>query len=212
MYAASQPAVQSFQPSDSATGASIPGPHLVATYKPGREIYAEGDAVEKCYQVATGAVRIYRLLSDGRRQVVSFHLAGEMFGFEAGARHRFFAEAITETRLAVFGRRPMQEYSRELLALALAGLARAQEHLLVIGRQCAVERIAAFLLDISYRQGDVRQLKLPMSRQDIADYLGLTIETVSRVMTRLKERGLIGLRDARTVDITKPDALRSLCS
>ncbi len=212
MYAASQPAEQSFQSSDSVTSASIPGPHLVTTYKSGREIYAEGDAVEKCYQVATGAVRVYRLLSDGRRQVVSFHLAGEMFGFEAGAEHRFFAQAITETRLAVFGRRPMQEYSRELLALALTGLARAQEHLLVIGRQCAVERIAAFLLDLSNRQGGIRQLRLPMSRQDIADYLGLTIETVSRVMTKLKDRSVIALRDARTVDIMRPDALRSLCN
>ena len=212
MYAASQPAEQSFQPSDSLTSASIPGPHLVATYKSGREIYAEGDTVEKCYQVATGAVRVYRLLADGRRQVVSFHLAGEMFGFEAGVEHRFFAEAITETRLAVFVRRSIQEYSRELLALALSGLARAQQHLLVVGRQCAVERIAAFLLDLSNRQGGVRQLRLPMSRQDIADYLGLTIETVSRAMTKLKERSVITLRDARTVEIVRPDALCSLCN
>ncbi|NRP74266.1 Nitrogen fixation regulation protein FixK [Ensifer psoraleae] len=212
MYAASQPTEQSFPQSDSIATAGIPGPHLVATYRSGQEIYAEGDAVEKCYQVATGAVRVYRLLSDGRRQVVSFHLAGEMFGFDAGATRRFFAEAITETRLAVFGRRPMQEHSRELLALALAGMARAQEHLLVIGRQCAVERIAAFLLDLSNRQGGIRQLRLPMSRQDIADYLGLTIETVSRVMTKLKDRSVIALRDARTVDIKRPDALRSLCN
>ncbi len=171
-----------------------------------------GDLNDKCYQVSTGAVRIYRLLSDGRRQVVSFHLPGEMFGFEAGSNHSFFAEAITETTLAIFGRRNMQERSRELLALALTGMARAQQHLLVIGRQCAVERIAAFLVDLCERQGGGRQLRLPMSRQDIADYLGLTIETVSRVVTKLKERSLIALRDARTIDIMKPEALRSLCN
>ncbi|RVI36093.1 helix-turn-helix domain-containing protein, partial [Sinorhizobium meliloti] len=151
------------------------------------------------------------LLSDGRRQVVSFHLPGEMFGFEAGSNHFFFAEAITETTLAIFGRRHMQERSRELLALALTGMVRAQQHLLVIGRQSAVERIAAFLVDLSERQGGGRQLCLPMSRQDIADYLGLTIETVSRAVTKLKVRSVIALRDARTIDIVRLEALRSLC-
>ncbi|RVP32723.1 transcriptional regulator [Sinorhizobium meliloti] len=210
MYAAAKAKPQSIEV-EHLGPAPMSGPRLVA-YKPGREIYAQGDLNDKCYQVSTGAVRIYRLLSDGRRQVVSFHLPGEMFGFEAGSNHSFFAEAITETTLAIFGRRNMQERSRELLALALTGMARAQQHLLVIGRQCAVERIAAFLVDLCERQGGGRQLRLPMSRQDIADYLGLTIETVSRVVTKLKERSLIALRDARTIDIMKPEALRSLCN
>ncbi|RVJ49050.1 helix-turn-helix domain-containing protein, partial [Sinorhizobium meliloti] len=109
------------------------------------------------------------------------------------------------------GRRHMQERSRELLALALTGMARAQQHLLVIGRQSAVERIAAFLVDLCERQGGGRQLCLPMSRQDIADYLGLTIETVSRAVTKLKVRSVIALRDARTIDIVRLEALRSLC-
>ncbi|WP_026621904.1 CRP/FNR family transcriptional regulator, nitrogen fixation regulation protein (plasmid) [Ensifer sp. WSM1721] len=208
MYAAAQPK----EHAEDVTLTQIAGPHLVATYRADREIYAEGDLIEKCYQVSTGAVRVYRLLSDGRRQVVSFHFPGEMFGFEAGLSHCFFAEATTETTLAVFGRRQMQERSRDLLALALTGMARAQQHLLVIGRQCAVERIAAFLVDLCERQGGGRQLRLPMSRQDIADYLGLTIETVSRVVTRLKERSVIVLRDTRTIDIMKPDALHSLCN
>jgi len=210
MYAA-QAKQQSVEQAEHLAQVQVSGPHLVATYKAGREIYAEGDLNDKCYQVSTGAVRVYRLLSDGRRQVVSFHLPGEMFGFEAGTNHSFFAEAITDTTLAVFGRRHMQERSRDLLALALAGMARAQQHLLVIGRQCAVERIAAFLVDLCERQGGDRLLRLPMSRQDIADYLGLTIETVSRVMTKLKARSVIALRDARTVDIMRLDALRSLC-
>lgn len=211
MYAAAQARQQSVEQAEQLAKPQVSGPHLVATYKAGREIYAEGDLNDKCFQVSTGAVRVYRLLSDGRRQVVSFHLPGEMFGFEAGTDHSFFAEAITDTTLAVFGRRHMQERSRDLLALALAGMARAQQHLLVIGRQCAVERIAAFLVDLCERQGGGRLLRLPMSRQDIADYLGLTIETVSRVMTKLKARSVIALRDARTVDIMRLDALRSLC-
>lgn len=212
MYAVAQPKDQPFQQADDFALNQMGGPHLVATYKAGREVYAEGDSIDKCYKVDTGAVRVYRLLSDGRRQVVSFHLPGEIFGFEAGSNHCFFAEAITETTLAVFGRRHMQERSRDLLALALAGMARAQQHLLVIGRQCAVERIAAFLIDLCERQGGCRQLRLPMSRQDIADYLGLTIETVSRVVTKLKARSVISLKDARTIDIVRPDALRSLCN
>jgi len=210
MYAAAQAKHQSIEV-EHLGPAAISRPHPFATYKPGREIYAQGDLNDKCYQVTTGAVRVYRLLSDGRRQVVSFLLPGEMFGFEAGSHHSFFAEAITETTLAVFGRRHMQERSRELLALALTGMARAQQHLLVIGRQCAVERIAAFFVDLCERQGGGRQLRLPMSRQDIADYLGLTIETVSRVVTKLKERSVIALRDARTIDIVRLEALRSLC-
>jgi len=211
MYAAAQAKPQSIE-AEHLGPAPIAGPHLVATYKPGREIYAQGDLNDKCYQVSIGAVRVYRLLSDGRRQVVSFHLPGEMFGFEAGSNHSFFAEAITETTLAVFGRRHMQERSRELLALALTGMARAQQHLLVIGRQCAVERIAAFLVDLCERQGGGRQLRLPMSRQDIADYLGLTIETVSRVFAKLRSAGLIKLRSIRCVEIKKLEALRGYCA
>ncbi|MQX96296.1 helix-turn-helix domain-containing protein [Sinorhizobium medicae] len=210
MYAAAQAKPPSIE-GEHLGPAATSEPHLVGTYKPGREIYAQGDLNDKCYQVSTGAVRVYRLLSDGCRQVVSFHLPGEMFGFEAGSNQFFFADAITETTLAVFGRRHMQERSRELLALALTGMARAQQHLLVIGRQSAVERIAAFLVDLCESQGGGRQLRLPMSRQDIADYLGLTIETVSRAMTKLKARSVIALRDARTIDIVRLEALGSLC-
>ncbi|MDW9646550.1 cyclic nucleotide-binding domain-containing protein [Sinorhizobium meliloti] len=139
MYAAAQAKPQSIE-AEHLGPAPISRSLLSALSSQGREIYAQGDLNDRCYQVSTGAVRVYRLLSDGRRQVVSFHLPGEMFGFEAGSNHSFFAEAITETTLAVFGRRHIQERSRELLALALTGMARAQQHLLVIGRQCAVAR------------------------------------------------------------------------
>ncbi|WEJ08672.1 helix-turn-helix domain-containing protein [Sinorhizobium prairiense] len=212
MDAASRPSEWSHEAPDNIARARILGPHLVATYKPGREIYGQGDTVAKCYQIETGTVRVYRLLSDGRRQIVAFCFAGEVFGLEAGSTHRFFAEAVTETTLAAFRQTTVQEHSRELLELALDGMARAQEHLLVVRRQCAVERMAAFLLDLSNRLGALQQLRLPMSRQDIADYLGLTIETVSRVIAKLKERSIIALRDSRAIDIMKPGTLRSLCN
>jgi CRP/FNR family nitrogen fixation transcriptional regulator len=98
--------------------------------------------------------------------------------------------------------------SRELLPLALRSMVRAQEHLLVVGRQTAVERIAAFLVDMAARQGDLAQIELPMSRQDIGDYLGLTIETVSRVLTKLRDKGVLKFHGLRTLEIRKPETLR----
>ncbi|MDX0482616.1 helix-turn-helix domain-containing protein [Sinorhizobium medicae] len=212
MNAGSQSLDHSFHNADNFAIAQIPGPRRVFAYKAGQTVYAAGDSIGNCYQVATGAVRIYHLLSDGRRQVVSFYLPGEIFGFEAGPQHRLFAEAATETGLVVFGRRRMEKHSGELLALALASMASAQQHLLMIGRQRAVGRLAAFLIDLCERQGGGRQLRLPMVRQDIADYLGLSMETVSREITKLRKQGVIALRKRGLIDISKPDALRLLCS
>jgi len=98
--------------------------------------------------------------------------------------------------------------SRQLLPLALKGLTRAQEHLLVLGRQNAIERVAAFLVDMAERQGGLRQVELPMSRMDIGDYLGLTIETVSRVFTRLKDKGVIRLLNLRSIEIVEQEVLQ----
>lgn len=176
----------------------------------GTEIYAQGEKAGNLYQVEFGCVRVYRMLADGRRQISAFHLSGEIFGFEAHQVHHFFAEAIG----AVGVRRlmPMQgvDMSPQLLPLALEGLVRAQEHLLVLGRQSAAERVAAFLLDIADRQGRLDRIELPMSRTDIADYLGLTIETVSRVFSKLKEQGVIGLIGLRSVQIKKWQTLQSM--
>jgi CRP/FNR family nitrogen fixation transcriptional regulator len=97
-----------------------------------------------------------------------------------------------------------------LLHLAVRSLTKAQEHLLVLGRQNAIERVAAFLVDLAERQGGLPQVDLPMSRMDIGDYLGLTLETVSRVFSKLKETGVIRLPDARSVEIVKWDALRNM--
>jgi CRP/FNR family nitrogen fixation transcriptional regulator len=176
----------------------------------GSEIYAQGEKAGDLYLIEFGAVRVYRLLADGRRQISAFHLAGEVFGFEADRTHHFFAEAIGAT-----GVRPIRmangiDKSRELLPLVLQGLVRAQEHLLVLGRQNAAERVAAFLVDMAGRQGGLEEFDLPMSRGDIADYLGLTIETVSRVFSRFKEKGVLRLPTLRRVRILKWDALHAM--
>jgi CRP/FNR family transcriptional regulator, nitrogen fixation regulation protein len=174
----------------------------------GAEIYGQGEKAGHIYQVEFGAVRTYRLLADGRRQISAFYLPGEVFGFEADATHHFFAEAISATGIRIFRSSACPNLSNDLLPLALKSLVRTQEHLLVLGRQSAAERVAAFLLDMAERQGGLNQFDLPMSRMDIADYLGLTIETVSRTFSKLKEKGIIRLPSLRSVEIVKWDALQ----
>ncbi|WP_315925525.1 helix-turn-helix domain-containing protein [Mesorhizobium sp. SP-1A] len=177
----------------------------------GTEIYAQGEKCTCLYEIEFGAVRVYRLLADGRRQISAFHLAGETFGFEADANHHFFAEAICASGIRAVHAAPSgRNAENRLLPLALKTLVRAQEHLLVLGRQNALERVAAFLADMAERQGDLRHVELPMSRNDIADYLGLTIETVSRAFTRLKRDGVIRLPGLRSVQIVKRRALDDL--
>ncbi|MBO6716709.1 MAG: helix-turn-helix domain-containing protein [Rhizobiaceae bacterium] len=187
-------------------------PHQVQFYHANAEIYGQGEKARALYQVEFGAVRIYRLLADGRRQISAFHVAGEVFGFEADGQHHFFAEAICSSAIRIY-RQPIDaDIAREILPVALKALVRAQEHLLVVGRQSAAERVAAFLLDMVERQGDLPNIELAMSRTDIGDYLGLTIETVSRVFSKFKEKGYIRLTGARAVDIVKVEALASMCS
>ncbi|RUW86944.1 cyclic nucleotide-binding domain-containing protein [Mesorhizobium sp. M7A.F.Ca.US.011.01.1.1] len=182
----------------------------ISFFPAGAEIYAQGEKAGSFYQVEFGAVRVYRLLADGRRQISAFHLAGETFGFEADTTHHFFAEAINATAVRVFRFVAGADLSNRLLPLALKGLTRAQEHLLVLGRQNAIERVAAFLVDMAERQGGLRQVELPMSRMDIGDYLGLTIETVSRIFTRLKDKGVIRLLGLRSIEIVRHDALHAM--
>lgn len=176
----------------------------------GQEIYAQGEKADRLYRVEFGAVRIYRLLTDGRRQISSFHLPGEVFGFESDGVHHFFADAIGATGLRALPRVNTGALASEIMESALRCLVRTQEHLLVVGRQNAVERIAAFLLDMAERQGGLEQFDLPMSRSDIGDYLGLTIETVSRVISKLRAEGVIRLVSLRTLKLLKPTTLRAL--
>jgi CRP/FNR family nitrogen fixation transcriptional regulator len=182
----------------------------VSFYPAGSEIYAQGERAKSLYQVEFGSVRVYRLLADGRRQISAFHLSGDVFGFEADGMHHFFAEAIGATGIRVLRLGAGAEFSQEVLPLALKGLVRAQEHLLVLGRQNAAERIAAFLLDMFERQGELNRFDLPMSRTDIGDYLGLTIETVSRVLSKFKEKGIIKLPSLRSVEIARLQPLRDM--
>lgn len=197
----------------------VPGSHGFEALAPARsltcfpagaEIYAQGEAARDLYRVEFGTVRLYRLLTDGRRQIMAFYLSGEVFGFEADGTHHFFAEAIGATGVLVLHLSGDGDLPRSILPLAFRGIVRAQEHLLVLGRQNAEERVAAFLVDMAERQGGLDRFDLPMPRMDIADYLGLTVETVSRVFTRLRHKGIIRLPGLRSVKIAKWQVLRDM--
>lgn len=164
------------------------------SYRRGTEVFGEGEEAEYVYQILSGAVRTYKLLSDGRRQINSFHLPGDMFGLENGTTHRFSAEAVVETRVRITKRRSLletitsrDEGASSVLSLVTRTLQHAENHMLLLGRKTALERVAAFLLEMDERLVHPNVLTLPMSRRDIADYLGLTIETVSRAFSTLRD-------------------------
>jgi CRP/FNR family transcriptional regulator, nitrogen fixation regulation protein len=164
------------------------------------EVFGEGDRAAFFYKVVAGAVRTSKLLSDGRRQIDAFHLPGDLFGIEAGEEHRFGAEAVGDATVIAYRRCSLDglgasdgAVARQVVGAMMRSLERAQNHLLVLGRKTAIEKIATFLIDLAERSPDGDHLDLPMSRTDIADYLGLTIETVSRSLTQLERQGVIGL-------------------
>ncbi|WGD56619.1 helix-turn-helix domain-containing protein [Bradyrhizobium sp. CB1650] len=167
-------------------------------YKKGTEIYGEKEPAEYVYQVKNGAVRSYKLLSDGRRQIGAFHLVGDIFGLENGNAHRFTAESIIETTVRLIKRHSLETVAEcdavvihNLLNMTTKSLQHAEDHMLLLGRKDSVERVAAFLLEMDRRLAGADIMSLPMSRRDIADYLGLTLETVSRALTRLRQGGAL---------------------
>ncbi|MGY4174915.1 CRP/FNR family nitrogen fixation transcriptional regulator [Bradyrhizobium sp. USDA 4518] len=173
------------------------------------EIYGEDEAAEYLYQVVSGAVRTYKILEDGRRQIGAFYLPGDIFGFEAEESHISSAEAICETHLLMVKRSAVifrasheRELARQLWDAMALELRRFQAHSMLL-ISSAEERVIAFLLDISRRTTKNAAIDLPMSRQDVADYLGLTIETVSRTFTQLEHNGAIALPTTRRVELRK---------
>jgi CRP/FNR family nitrogen fixation transcriptional regulator len=168
-------------------------------YRRGAEIFGEGEPADYLYQVSTGAVRSYKLLTDGRRQINAFHLPGDIFGVENGELHRFTAEAIVETTVRFTTRQSLFDGNAEqvapvtnnVLRLVTRNLQHAESHMLLLGRKSALEKVAAFLVEMDRRLTAAGTMILPMSRRDIADYLGLTLETVSRALSILKEEGVL---------------------
>jgi CRP/FNR family nitrogen fixation transcriptional regulator len=185
-----------------------------------QEVVGEGDAADYCYRIVSGSVRLVRLMEDGRRQVAEFLLPGEIFGLDVIGTHDFAAEVVTDAVLRRYPRRMVDALAesrpalaRRLRELALAHLRSVQERLVLLGRKTATERLASFLLEMERRIGRSPQstLELPMCRTDIADHLGLTVETVCRVLAHMKRDSVLTI--SRTgVGIRDRAALRALAS
>jgi CRP/FNR family nitrogen fixation transcriptional regulator len=180
------------------------------------EIYGENEPAEYLYKVVGGAVRTYKVLVDGRRQIGGFYLPGDMFGLETGDEHTFSAEAITDCKIIVIKRSAVvalaardNDVARQMWGLTARELQRAQDRILVLIKS-AQERVAGFLLEMADRASDGGAVELPMSRQDIADYLGLTIETVSRTLTQLEKSAVIELPTSRRILLRNRAALTRL--
>jgi CRP/FNR family transcriptional regulator, nitrogen fixation regulation protein len=180
------------------------------------EVYGEDEPAEYFYQVLSGAVRTYRMLDDGRRQVVAFYLPGDIFGVEAGDVHLSSAEAISEAQVLVVKRSAVmvraeheRDLAKQLWTLTIRELQRVHQHSLVLIKN-AEERVAGFLLEMAGRCAGSTAIELPMSRQDIADYLGLTIETVSRTFTQFVQSGFIALETSRRIQFRNRAALNRL--
>jgi CRP/FNR family nitrogen fixation transcriptional regulator len=184
----------------------------------GEEVFAEGEAGTFFYKVVSGTVRTGKLLADGRRQIDAFHLAGDVFGLESGDRHRFAAEAVDDVVVIAYRRSRFASlvhddpaFGELLMASMLTSLDRAHDHMVLLGRKTALEKLASFLLDMARRSLGTDKVVLPMQRTDIADHLGLTIETVSRTLTQMVRDGLIRLAEAgRTVILADKAGLQLL--
>ncbi len=170
------------------------------------EIYAQDDPVERLFRLNRGVVRTIRVTLDGRRQVGEFYYPGDLFGLEPGPDHLFAAEALTACEVQVVRRAAVRafagdaELDRAILHATALELQRARDHVLLLGRRSAREKVAGFLGALAANDnGDV---DLPMGRQDIADYLGLTIETVSRTLTQLQGEAIVEFPTLRRFRVT----------
>ena len=180
-------------------------------------LFAEGDPALSWYRLLSGSMRVFRVLRDGRRHISEFVFPGQFFGFEPGTTHVQGAEAIEPSSVAAYScerielRAAQDPAARQAIrTLLMERLAAAQERVMTLGRLNASGRLAAFLLVMAQRaKAPARVAELPMGRVDIADYLGLTVETVSRLFTALRCRGTIRLATANRVEILDPAALEA---
>jgi CRP/FNR family transcriptional regulator len=185
----------------------------------GQTLFREGDPTSRVFTLTKGSLKLYRLLADGRRQVVGFKFAGDFLGISIDEEHRFTADLIKDTEFCSFPRNRFAAFLSEhpdleyrLYRLAAHELSAAEEQFVLLGRKSALERVATFLLNLADRRRQFAELstasvELPMSRSDIADYLGLTKETVSRAFSVLRSRRLIRLKTMHQVEILDRPAL-----
>ena len=210
---------------DSTSDCALCGAFVSATaaprspFAPGALLFRQGEPVRLVYRILSGAVISYRLLSDGRRQVTGFHLPGDFLGLEAGVEHATTTEALSRVdalameRTELAGRAVTDVgLARALWQVTVRAFRRSEDHALILARQGATERVAAFLLDFAERMGWPEFIDLPMTRQDIADHVGLTIHTVSRTLSQLQDLGLVEARSSRHVRLLQRRRLEGMCA
>jgi CRP-like cAMP-binding protein len=201
-------------------------PHFenaIATFESGREVVGEGDEAENYFVVVQGLFRAVKFTRDGRRQVFAFYVPGDICGLEPDATHRLTIESVGRSAMAILPRRLCRQwmnadpqFNASFFDGATRALTLSVDHMTMIGRSSAEERLAWFLVMLSARSARFergpQRIDLEMQRQDIADYLGLTIETISRTFTQFKDRGLIRLLTTRRIEILRPAALEGLAA
>jgi CRP/FNR family transcriptional regulator, nitrogen fixation regulation protein len=197
-------------------GSSIAMMGAVMPFARNAEIYGENETADYLYKVVSGVVRTYKLLSDGRRQIGLFCLPGDIFGLEFGGEHTSSAEAVADSKIHVIKRSAVvalagrdKEIARQLWRMTATELQGAQDHIMLLVKT-AKERVVGFLLEMAERNLGASEFDLPMSRQDIADYLGLTIETVSRTVKQLVNSGAIAVPTSRHIVLRSRGALNRM--
>ena len=201
-------------PSQRPNNAEAAGTRL--TLVKGQSIFSEGQAAGFFYKVVTGVVRTYTILADGRRQITGFHLAGDIFGLETDARHRFSASGLCDVTVVAFKRTDLDlllasdaAFRVEILSSLMASLERAQTQLVLIGRKTAQEKVAQFLHDLAFRASKSETANLAMRRSDIADFLGMSRETACRALSQLTRMALSKSKDRLRELVHEPDDHRT---
>ncbi|WP_417803686.1 cyclic nucleotide-binding domain-containing protein [Thalassospira lucentensis] len=184
-------------------------------------IFHETEDADYVFNITSGCVKLYKLLGDGRRQITGFLFAGDFLGLALNTNYSYTAEAVEPVTACRFPRQKLEklfdqfpQLEKRMLGMAVDELAAAQDQMLLLGRKTAKEKVASFLLMLARRQEhrgeDTNTINVPMSRSDIADYLGLTIETVSRTLTQLRKDSTISLKDNRHIEAVGLDMLEDL--
>ena len=213
--------IPSVETSSPVAGFASTHPRALETrLKAGAYLYFEGDEVEWLYLVKKGVLRLTRLLEDGRRQVIAFGYPGDVIGFPAEGLHHTDCDVLVDVKLQPYrlscleGTCRQEDIHRQLLKAALREISGMQDHFMMLGRKSAAEKVASFLCVLADRVGEqvggLTQMELPMKRTDIADFLGLTTETVCRTLTQLRKDGVIAIENIHTIIVLEPSALLAL--
>jgi len=191
-------------------------------FKDKQSIFLQQEHSKHLYNITKGNIKIYKLLNDGRIQIIGFLYPGDFFGSYKKGKYNYSSEAIGDVRVCIFKQEALDGFlaknmnlTKELLHRTSHELTLAQDRIGVLGKMNANERVAKFILNISDQRARIgwqnNPVSLPMIRQDIADYLGLTLETVSREITRFKTSNLIKVMSSKQIFIVDKEKLIAVC-